>query len=891
MTKQAASTGRLRRLTGRLFIAWLVLLAASHVTRWTQNDPGPLDDQYVRMARPRPGAKPVRIAYLDSAPGHSLPDTSAAGNSARPVLFVLHGSPVASRSMRALHRALSEDGRFRVITPDMPGFGGSTLRIDDYSIAAHARYLMALQDSLGIRRAHIVGYSMGGGIAIEAAHESPDRVASVQLLSAIGVQELELMGTYHMNRAIHALQLAAIWTVSELVPHFGWFDNAILGRSYARNFYDSDQRPLRKYLMAWEGPMQIIHGVDDPLVPYEAALEHHRIVPQSELVSLESLGHGLPFQEAEMTAGHIARFVARVERQEAPTRATALPERIRAAERPFDATSVPPSSGFALFILVVLIIFISFVSEDLSAIGAGLLAARGTMSIELALLAAFLGIVIGDVALYAAGRLLGRRLLAIPPFSWMLTEAQLDRGASWFREKGPHVILASRFVPGTRLPTYVAAGILRTPFWIFLGYFTAAAIVWTPLITGLSAWAGTEILDFYATYEAYAIWMLVVLVVVLYLTIHIGIPLTTHNGRRRLLSRWHRISRWEFWPIPIFYAPVVVWILLVAIRYRSLTLFTASNPGMFTGGFLGERKRDILELLHHSEQHVAIWRLIPGAANDRTGRVMAFIEQHGLSFPIVLKPDIGERGQGVWIARTQADVDQYFTCHEDDIIAQEFVDGLELGVFYVREPGQPSGRIFSVTEKRPVWLRADGRRTLERLILDHERAVSMAPLFMKRFSSDLGHVFDKGTRIPLAEVGTHSRGALFLNGRRHMNPVFLETIDRISRQTDGFFFGRYDIRVPDPDRLVHGDGFKILELNGVSSEATHIYDPEISLFRAWYTLMTQWTLAFRIGSANRQRGFRPDSLRLLVRTLRDARRRDTASTNPAARTSSSIPLS
>jgi len=884
LTQKEASTSRLRRLVGQILLVWLVLLAASHLTRWMQDEPGPLDDQRVRMVALEPGATPVRMAFLDSQPV----STPAAVPTALPVIIVLHGSPVASRSLRALHKELSDGGRFRVITPDLPGFGGSTRHIKDYSIAAHAKYLLALQDSLGIARSHLVGYSMGGGVAIEAAHAAPRRMASLQLLSSIGVQELELMGEYHLNRAVHALQLAAIWTVSELVPHFGWFDDAILGMSYARNFYDTDQRPLRDHLSCWDGPMQIIHGKDDPLVPFEAALEHHRLVPQSELVGLEAHGHGLPFQEAEMTARYIGEFVARVERREAPTRATAEENRVRASRLPFDAANVPPSSGFGLFVLVVLIIFVSFISEDLSAIGAGLLAARGTISIEIALLAAFLGIVIGDVGLYAAGRLLGRRLLTIPPFSWMLKESQLERGASWFCEKGPHVILASRFVPGTRLPTYVAAGLLRTPFWVFLGYFLAAAVVWTPLITGLSAWAGMGIFDFYAAYEAYALWILVILVAVLYVSIHVGIPLTTHNGRRRLLSRWHRISRWEFWPAYIFYAPIAVWILILAIRHRSLTLFTAANPGMFTGGFLGERKQDILGLLSHSEDHVATWRLIPSTAGNRTERVLAFMEQHGLSYPIVLKPDVGERGQGVWIARSRADIEHYFSHNNGDIIAQEFVDGLELGIFYIREPGQSVGWIFSVTEKRPVWLRADGRRTLERLILDDDRAVSMAPLFMKRFSSDLGHVFEEGTRIPLAEVGTHCRGALFLDGSLHMSPALSETIDRISRQTDGFFFGRYDVRVPDPGRLVHGDGFKILELNGVSSEATHIYDPDTSLIRAWLTLMNQWMLAFRIGSANRQQGVQPDGIGNIWRTLREARKRDTALTNPAARTSSAI---
>ena len=65
-----------------------------------------------------------------------------------------------------------------------------------------------------------------------------------------------------------------------------------------------------------------------------------------------------------------------------------------------------------------------------------------------------------------------------------------------------------------------------------------------------------------------------------------------------------------------------------------------------------------------------------------------------------------------------------------------------------------------------------------------------------------------------------------------------------------------------------GGGFKIIELNGVTSEATHIYDPRHSLIGAWRTLYRQWRLAFEIGRANRDDGHPPAGLFEIVRLLK-----------------------
>lgn len=166
-----------------------------------------------------------------------------------------------------------------MIVPDLPGFGASTRDIPDYSFRAHAIYVDDLLSRLGIVSAHVLGFSMGGGVALHLADRDPARVTSVTLLSAVGVQEMELFGQYYVNHALHAAQLGVIRLLGAAVPSAG----AGRAYSYARNFYDSDQRPLRAVLQRLDVPVLILHGRRDPQVPPEAAVEHARLVPQSEL--------------------------------------------------------------------------------------------------------------------------------------------------------------------------------------------------------------------------------------------------------------------------------------------------------------------------------------------------------------------------------------------------------------------------------------------------------------------------------------------------------------------------------------------------------------------------------------------------------------------------------
>ena len=101
-------------------------------------------------------------------------------------------------------------------------------------------------------------------------------------------------------------------------------------------------------------------------------------------------------------------------------------------------------------------------------------------------------------------------------------------------------------------------------------------------------------------------------------------------------------------------------------------------------------------------------------------------------------------------------------------------------------------------------------------------------------------------------------------------------MDTIAQGIPGFYFGRFDVKVPDEAALQAGRDIHILEVNGLTSESTHIYDPRHGLFYAWQTLCRQWRIAFEIGLENERRGQAVPSVRAFLGNYITAARRQAA---------------
>jgi len=519
--------------------------------------------------------------------------------------------------------------------------------------------------------------------------------------------------------------------------------------------------------------------------------------------------------------------------------------------------SLPELSTAGLFFVF---FFGTFVSEDAACLLAGTAAANGRVGFAFAVTACFLGIFFGDVLLYGAGRLLGARAIDNRFVKHFVSEKAALKASAWLENNAATAVFMSRFVTGLRLPTYLAAGALRTDFARFALYFLLASAIWTPILVGSTAFSQSFL------FPKNAILGFVVIAV----AVRLIVRFSSHRNRRLFVGRLKRIAKWEFWPIQVFYAPVVLYVLLLAIKHRSLTVFTAVNPAIPAGGFKGESKNDIYRGLRECNaaapfllDHVLLKH--EQAPGERLDSARRFIAERRLSFPLVVKPDAGERGTGVTIVRSMDELNVSIIAATTDLILQEFAGGDEVSIFYCRYPTANQGQIFSITEKRFPHVVGDGRSTLEELILNDQRAICLAEKYFDQNTERLADVAAIGEKFPIIDIGTHSRGAIFLDGAWLKTNALEQKIDEVCRGFEGFYFGRFDIRASSFEGLQNGENFKIIELNGVTSESTNIYDPRYSLADAYRILFLQWRIAFEIGAENIKLGARPTGIFDLIR--------------------------
>lgn len=869
-------------------VAYLSVLAGSHVFQ-VLKPPSPRAaeiDTHTIASRAFPAdgepsaMRNVRLSY--SSQGHGFP-----------VVF-LHGSPGSRGDFRHLAPMLAE--QFQVISVDLPGFGDSQRWVPDYSIRAHARYVLALLDELRVDAAHVVAFSMGSGVTLNMIELAPDRVRSAVFYGGIGIQEGEGSGDYHFEHFKYAVGYALLVVAPELVPHFGLLGPRASRHAFIRNFWDSDQRPLRDTLACMKTPLLILHGRHDPLVPAWTARQHHALVPHSELIMLDASHFMLFSEEGSRELNRwIAPFLERHSDFAEPARRLTL-DVMPVDESPDSPIDLELDRLSGPWRQIGAIMLATFVTEDMTCIAVGLLIRRGELDFFVGLVGCIAGIFVGDIGLWLIGRLAGRRVLEWRFIADKIPRSRLDAFGAWLDRRTAAVVLASRFMPGTRMPIYLAAGALGRAHGRFILWLAIGAILWTPILVFGAAIAGPTVMNRFERVFGPGWLAVVAAIVILFILFRLLEAMLTARGRLRLWVGLSRVWRWEFWPTWVFYAPMIPWILWLGLRHRGLRTATAVNPCMPLGGIVGESKHDILQRLPQ-DAIVPTVLIPPGPLDNRLAAVFEFAfraagfsplreasrisprevssEPSSATFskPLILKPDVGQRGAGVKLVRDESAARAYLENNEGATIAQAFHPGpFEAGVFYCRTPDGDAGWIFSITDKVFPEVTGDGTHTLEQLIWRHPRLRMQAGKFFARHKDSLLRVLEAGERMRLAVAGNHCQGTLFRDGARLITPELEAAFDRIGRSMAGFHFGRFDVRYVSEEQFREGRGFAIIELNGLLSESTNIYDPSWPLRRAYATLMRQWSTAFKIGAAHRRAGVVPagwgDIFRALAAHLR-----------------------
>lgn len=329
------------------------------------------------------------------------------------------------------------------------------------------------------------------------------------------------------------------------------------------------------------------------------------------------------------------------------------------------------------------------------------------------------------------------------------------------------------------------------------------------------------------------------------------------------LSKWFHF---EFWPFWIFYFPVYGYGVYLALKARSFSYFTATNPSMKFGGAFGMDKMKMLAFIDN--KYIPKGFLSVHGEDDES--IYERMKKYEFNFPIVCKPNVGERGIGVEKIDNKQDLNLFLKTQNNDILVQEFINyPIELGVFYHRFPSSSKDGISSVVKKEFLKITGNGKSRFGELVTKNRRAKGRMSYLKKKYETKWNLIIPSGITYKLEPIGNHNRGTKFLDGNHLINEQLVDVFRKIAQPLDGYYYGRFDLKVNSIEDLYAGDKIKIIELNGTNSEPAHIYDPDFPILKAYKEIIKHMKLVYEISQENRKLGVKPDPFMDVLRGLYD----------------------
>ena len=309
------------------------------------------------------------------------------------------------------------------------------------------------------------------------------------------------------------------------------------------------------------------------------------------------------------------------------------------------------------------------------------------------------------------------------------------------------------------------------------------------------------------------------------------------------------IKSYEYWPSYLFYIPILPYAIYLAIKAKSGGFFYATNPGLENSGDGTESKYKTLQLI--PPKYCPDTVFVP--ANSDIHTILSNIATHHIHYPLIIKPDIGFRGLLVEKIKNENDLVLYLKKYNSiHLIIQEYISyPNECGVLYYKIPGQERGHISSLTFKKFISVTGDGTSSIAELIQKDDRAKKYYTLLKELNESRFSSIPINGKIIQLGDIGNHSKGTQFINANQYISKTLTRTFDKINTQIDGWNYGRIDIKYNSFRELEIGKSFKILEINGLISEPTHMYDASNgSYIKSLKEICKHWGIIYKIAKSN-----------------------------------------
>jgi 2-hydroxymuconate-semialdehyde hydrolase/2-hydroxy-6-oxo-octa-2,4-dienoate hydrolase len=258
----------------------------------------------------------IRTHYLEAGSGHPV--------------VMLHGSgPGVSGTANWQHNIGTLAQRFRVLAPDIVGFG-DTERPDDvvYSLRTWTDHVWAFLDAQGIKSASIVGNSLGGRIAMQMATDQPGRITKMVLMGSpgVGMTLTDGLAALRAYRPSHD-------AMRELLRNFFAVDPAMITdelvniryeasvangafEAYEAMFNDprhkgSELGITEDEVRAIATPILLVHGREDRVVPLAVSVTMLGLFPNADLHVFSACGHWTQIERAQEFSALVANYLDR----------------------------------------------------------------------------------------------------------------------------------------------------------------------------------------------------------------------------------------------------------------------------------------------------------------------------------------------------------------------------------------------------------------------------------------------------------------------------------------------------------------------------------------------------------------------------------------------------
>ncbi len=243
---------------------------------------------------------------------------------------------------------------------------------------------------------------------------------------------------------------------------------------------------------------------------------------------------------------------------------------------------------------------------------------------------------------------------------------------------------------------------------------------------------------------------------------------------------------------------------------------------------------------------------------EKVALVAEFGVQHG--YPVILKSDIGSVGKGVVKVHSEAEIAARVAALRGPYLVQQFTAmNVEFGVFYARKKG--NGEVTGINRKHFPVVIGDGELTLGELAARHERATAHWQTFLQYL--DTAWVPAAGEEVQLSFIGSHTMGCKFTDDSALLTPQLSAAVNNLFVSQPGFNFGRLDVKAESVAAFQAGD-FVVIEVNGVASLPTHMFDPQKSVWQAWRVFLRHGRLLLDIANEHRHKPMQLASYREII---------------------------